>query len=286
MSHVSTTAHYNLPIYGGNDIINPLTDVNGTNEAIDTTMYEIAQELGDGLADIANIKNKIGDASLDTTSQNLSGAVNELKGVCDAQAGDITDIEGNVGTLQTQMATTTGNITTLNTAVASLQTDVSGKASQSAVDALTNVVNTKADANDIAGTYQYLEEKTFTEEVGSHTTYFEQVTALANQLKAYLSENDCYAHVDSLGIVGVVGFQYEETAIASGSSHNPIYGRFSSVRCDTIPNILIYSVNVTNSDFIYVSTALGSTGVGAITRHTEAPSHPMNINVKIYKRIS
>jgi hypothetical protein len=154
MSHVSTTAHYNLPIYGGSDIINPLTDVNGTNEALDTAIYEVAQELASGVTDIADVKNKVGDASLDTASQNLSGAVNELKSAIDTQAGDITDIEANVGTLQSQMATTTGNITTLNTTVAGLQTEVSGKASQTAVNTLATKVGTDAlitTANNLSG---------------------------------------------------------------------------------------------------------------------------------------
>lgn len=160
MSHVSTTAHYNLPIYGGNDIINPLTDVNGTNEALDTAIYEVAQELASGVTDIADIKNKVGDASLDTASQNLSGAVNELKSASDTQAGDITDIEASVGTLQSQMATTTGNITTLNTTVAGLQTEVSGKASQTAVNTLATKVGTDAlitTANDLSGAVNEIE---------------------------------------------------------------------------------------------------------------------------------
>jgi hypothetical protein len=154
MSHVSTTAHYNLPIYGGSDIINPLTDVNGTNEALDTAIYQVAQELASGVTDITDVKNKVGDASLDTASQNLSGAVNELKSASDAQAGDITDIEASVGTLQSQMATTTGNITTLNTTVAGLQTEVSGKASQTAVNTLATKVGTDAlitTAQDLSG---------------------------------------------------------------------------------------------------------------------------------------
>lgn len=144
MSHVSTTTHYNLPIYGGTDIINPLTDFNGTNEAVDTAIYEVSQALASGVTDITDVKNKVGDASLDTASQNLSGAVNELKSAIDTQAGDITDVESNVGTLQSQMATTTGNITTLNTTVAGLQTEVSGKASQTAVNTLATKVGTDA----------------------------------------------------------------------------------------------------------------------------------------------
>jgi hypothetical protein len=144
MSHVSTTAHYHLPIYGGSDIINPLTDVNGTNEALDTAIYEVAQELASGVTDIADVKNKVGDASLDTASQNLSGAVNELKSAIDTQGDDITDVEANVGTLQSQMATATSNITTLNTTVAGLQTEVSGKASQTAVNTLATKVGTNA----------------------------------------------------------------------------------------------------------------------------------------------
>lgn len=43
MAHSRETEHYQLPLYNGTDIINPLTDFNNANEKIDETMYNVAQ---------------------------------------------------------------------------------------------------------------------------------------------------------------------------------------------------------------------------------------------------
>ena len=43
MSHSRQTEHYDLPLYDGGDIINPLTDFNNANEAIDTAIYNANQ---------------------------------------------------------------------------------------------------------------------------------------------------------------------------------------------------------------------------------------------------
>lgn len=40
MSHSRQTEHYGLPLYNGTDIINPLTDFNNANEAIDEAIYD------------------------------------------------------------------------------------------------------------------------------------------------------------------------------------------------------------------------------------------------------
>ena len=47
MAHSRETEHYQLPLYNGTDIINPLTDFNNANEAIDEHMYEIAESAAD-----------------------------------------------------------------------------------------------------------------------------------------------------------------------------------------------------------------------------------------------
>lgn len=43
MSHSRQTEHYGLPLYNGTDIINPLTDFNDANDAIDTALYNANQ---------------------------------------------------------------------------------------------------------------------------------------------------------------------------------------------------------------------------------------------------
>ena len=40
MAHSRETEHYQLPLYNGTDIINPLTDFNNANEKIDVVLYD------------------------------------------------------------------------------------------------------------------------------------------------------------------------------------------------------------------------------------------------------
>lgn len=59
MSHSRQTEHYGLPLYDGTDIINPLTDFNDANEAIDEAVYNAnqrsvqAENMADEAKDIA-----------------------------------------------------------------------------------------------------------------------------------------------------------------------------------------------------------------------------------------
>lgn len=140
MSHVSSTAHYNLPIYGDADIINPLTDFNDCNTAIDNKLYEVAQGTAGVVTDITDVKNLLGSETLDTASQTVTGAINELKAGEDALDNRMVASETDVATLQAQMSTATTNISNLGTSVAGLQTEVAGKASQTALQTLTNKV--------------------------------------------------------------------------------------------------------------------------------------------------
>jgi hypothetical protein len=142
MSHVSTTTHYGFPIYGDVDIINPLTDFNDCNTAIDNKLYEVAQGTAGVVNDITDLKNLAGSETLDTASQTLTGAVNELKAGEDALDTRMVANESDVATLQAQMATATTNISNLGTSVAGLQTEMTGKASATALQTLTNKVGT------------------------------------------------------------------------------------------------------------------------------------------------
>ena len=142
MSHVSTTTHYGFPIYGDTDIINPLTDFNDCNTAIDNKLYEVAQGTAGVVADITDLKNLSGTETLDTASQTLTGAVNELKAGENALDTRLVASESDVATLQAQMSTATTNISNLGTSVAGLQTEMAGKASATALQTLTTKVGT------------------------------------------------------------------------------------------------------------------------------------------------
>lgn len=50
MAHTSETQYYGLPIFTGNDILNPLTDLNGAMTDIDTAMHEVAVNSGNASA--------------------------------------------------------------------------------------------------------------------------------------------------------------------------------------------------------------------------------------------
>lgn len=83
MAHSNETQFYHLPLYSGSDIINPLTDFNNANEALDTAMHEVAQ------------------AATDAT-QTAEGAVRDVEAYgeriaqCEADAGDAITVANNV----------------------------------------------------------------------------------------------------------------------------------------------------------------------------------------------
>lgn len=106
MGATNHTPNYNLPQFIGTDVPSWLTDINGAFSAIDTAI-DAAKDAADGAAsdivslgnrvtaaegnigsmsgDITTLQNtvsslgtKVGTAALDTVSQNVSGAINEL----------------------------------------------------------------------------------------------------------------------------------------------------------------------------------------------------------------
>ena len=121
MSHVNTTPHYGLPIYGENDIINPLTDFNDANSAIDTALYDIADAQGSEAGALSDINVFLGDKELETVAQNVTDAVNEVNTAVGNADTAIGNVAGDVVTLQTAV----GNASTgLIHDVGELQTTV------------------------------------------------------------------------------------------------------------------------------------------------------------------
>ena len=152
MSHVNTTPHYGLPIYGENDIINPLTDFNDANSAIDTALYEIADAQGSEASDISAINTFLGDKELETVAQDVTDAINEVNTAVGNADTAIGNVAGDVVTLQTAVGDAN---TGLIHDVSSLQTTVGSQGNsitsiQLDVVALQgSMVTAKSDINDI-----------------------------------------------------------------------------------------------------------------------------------------
>lgn len=72
MSHSRQTEHYNLPLYNGTDIINPLTDFNDANDAIDTALYNANQS-----ASSANTKADSAVAAVAGYDERITAAENK-----------------------------------------------------------------------------------------------------------------------------------------------------------------------------------------------------------------
>lgn len=160
MSHVNTTPHYGLPIYGENDIINPLTDFNDANSAIDTALYEIADAQGSEASAITDINTFLGDKELETVAQNVTDAVNEVNtavGNADTAignvAGDVVTLQGAVGDANTGLI---HDVSSLQTTVGSQGNSIT--AIQLDVGALQgSMVTAKSDINDIKLALQNLD---------------------------------------------------------------------------------------------------------------------------------
>jgi len=120
MSHASQTLHYNLPIYEGTDIINPLTDVNGTNEAVDEAMYNIASSAATAIQTAQEVKEEIeGTGGVDSR---ISALVTRMDAVETKNVEQDTSILG----VQQAIQTTNGNVTTNTQNISDLNSTVQG----------------------------------------------------------------------------------------------------------------------------------------------------------------
>lgn len=160
MSHVNTTPHYGLPIYGENDIINPLTDFNDANSAIDTALYDIADAQGSEAGAISDINTFLGDKELETVAQNVTDAVNEVNtavGNADTAignvAGDVVTLQNAVGNASTGLIHDVGELQTTvgsqGNSISAIQIDVGNLQG--------SMVSAKADISDIKSALQNLD---------------------------------------------------------------------------------------------------------------------------------
>lgn len=211
MSYTNQTPHYHLPQYVGSDILNPLTDLNGAFEDIDTALYEIGEEAGSEATKVANLESKVGTDTLDTVAQNLSGAVNELKDENDEQATKIAGAEADIDVLEGQMSTANGNITTLATSVAGLEVGIQGKADTSAVQAVA------ADVASVQSDVDALEDKVGTstdQTLAAGATYvsFNVPTTGDNLIEFYSSDGTNYTSINT-SVSGVATLTYDAVGV-------------------------------------------------------------------------
>lgn len=140
MSSTNKTTYYDLPQFVDNDIFNPLVDDNDAYSKIDTALHNIANGEADNASDIVGVKSRLdsaegdidaleaqnGDDALVTTSQTLSGAINELDSDINSLDSrlDITEsdlnnpstgLKAKVASLNTQMNSVTQDVTSLET---------------------------------------------------------------------------------------------------------------------------------------------------------------------------
>ena len=122
----NSTTNYELPQFVGSDIINPLTDLNGAFQTIDSTMKSNSNKADGNTADILTLSGNVstiggkvtaletqnGVEVLNTTKQTLSGAINELDGEINEPATGINAKIGT-GTLLTTAQTLIGAINEL-----------------------------------------------------------------------------------------------------------------------------------------------------------------------------
>ena len=77
MAHSRETEHYQLPLYDGTDIINPLTDFNEANEAIDEAIYNANQHADSAVSTAQGAVQQVGtyDERITAAQEAADGAV-------------------------------------------------------------------------------------------------------------------------------------------------------------------------------------------------------------------
>ena len=148
MASTNKTTYYELPVYIGTDIPNPLTDWNGAMNTIDETIHDVAETTAEAVHDMAEVVATVGSEHLDTTAQTVTGAVNELKGITDSLALANTSEEANIAQLQSAMtqanqsiALNSQNITSVGSRVTVLENQNGSQPLQTTAQTLSGAVN-------------------------------------------------------------------------------------------------------------------------------------------------
>lgn len=119
MAYTNKTVNYELPLYVGTDIPNPLTDWNGAMTTIDSTLKEQGDSVSEAVHDVDGITAIVGDTHLDTVAQTVTGAVNELNSADTALDNRLTGAEADIAGVQSGLVST-------NSAVNALSNNVTG----------------------------------------------------------------------------------------------------------------------------------------------------------------
>lgn len=119
MAYTNKTVNYELPLYVGTDIPNPLTDWNGAMTTIDSTLKEQGDSVSSAVHDIDGVTAIVGDTHLDTVAQTVTGAVNELNSADTALDSRLTGAEADIAGVQSGLVST-------NSALNSLSNNVTG----------------------------------------------------------------------------------------------------------------------------------------------------------------
>lgn len=88
MSHSRQTEHYHLPLYNGTDIINPLTDFNDANSAIDEAIYDANENAADAKS----------------VAETAAGAVSQYDARISAVEAGMSGFDGRVDATQLMIA--------------------------------------------------------------------------------------------------------------------------------------------------------------------------------------
>lgn len=150
--HTNETVNYKLSQFVGTDIPNPLVDYNGDMEKIDTAIKDVADAAVAEESRVAALEAQNGNATLDTTAQTLSEAVNELKGGVDGLDTRMTTAEGKIITDESTLATAVSNISTLAGKVSTVETKVGNAVLVTTAQDLSGAVNELVDEIEGTGT--------------------------------------------------------------------------------------------------------------------------------------
>lgn len=117
MSSTNKTTYYELPQYVESDIFNPMADDNDAFSKIDTALHdisEVASSAGGSVSgiesrlttaetDIDGLETIVGDTPLNTSSQNVTDAINEIHSNVGLIDSDVTRIDSAVTNLQSDV---------------------------------------------------------------------------------------------------------------------------------------------------------------------------------------
>ena len=283
MASTNKTTNYNLPLYVGTDIPNPLTDWNGAMNTIDSTMKEIGDSSASAIHGTEELATVVGSAPLETTHKNLTEAVNELKATDDTMNARLTNDEADIASLPSGLVGTNTSVTNLGNTVAGLGNRVTAIEVQNGTQPLQTTAQTLSGAvNELDNADTLLDSRVTALEQASGAVIDDEMStesenAVQNKvITNYVDLNDTNLMNMMIALERMAEGEVKAGTITAGNTTLTLTFVNETIGANTFISVYTKTFGVNPVDVTYTSNT--------VTVEIEAQASDTDVSVMVFNR--